>query len=86
MLSSNRDDSFIKLPKTSSVFLPRELRNLRVFVSFSSKNKNNNGFVLVGSNSFSFDYTPVVYFPVCCCILHCFSWLLAFRLTKIFAY
>ncbi len=37
MLSSNRDDSFIKLPKTSSVFLPCELRNLRVLVLFEVK-------------------------------------------------
>ncbi len=33
----SRDDSFIKLPKTSSVFLPRELRNLRVSVLIEVK-------------------------------------------------
>ncbi len=71
MLSSNRDDSFIKLPKTSSVFLPRELRNLRVFVSFSSKNENNNGLDPIGLSSFLFDYRCVVYlhFAVVSCIV-----------------
>ncbi len=62
MLSSGRDDSFIKLPKTSSVFLPRELRNLRVFVSFLSKNENINGLDLIGLSFFSYDYRRVVYF------------------------
>jgi len=33
--------------------LPRELRNLLVFVLFLSKNENNNSFDLVGLNSFS---------------------------------
>ncbi len=28
-------------------------------------------------NSFLFDYRRVVYFSFCCCILHCFPWLLA---------
>ncbi len=58
MLSSNRDDSFHKV-KTSSVFLPRELRNLRVFVLFLSKNENNNGFDTIGLNSSSFNYKRV---------------------------
>ncbi len=69
MLSSNRDDSFHKV-KTSSVFLPRELRNLRMFVLFLSKNENNNGFDTIGLNSFSFDYRCVanVHFTVVFCI------------------
>jgi hypothetical protein len=32
--------------------LPRELRNLRVFVLFLSKNEKNNSFDLIGLNSF----------------------------------
>ncbi len=32
--------------------MPRELRNLRVFVLFLSKNENNNGFDSIGLNSF----------------------------------
>jgi hypothetical protein len=56
--------------------LPRELRNLRVFVLFLSKNENNIGFDSIGLSSFSFDYRRVVYFPFCCGILHCSSWLL----------
>jgi len=58
LLSSNRDDSFIKLRHPLS-FLPRELRNLRVFVLFSSKNENNNGFDTIGLNSSSLDYRRV---------------------------
>ena len=49
MLSSGRDDSFQKVALGHYLFfLPRELRNLRVFVLFLSKNENNNGFDLVG--------------------------------------
>ena len=60
MLSSNRDDSFHKI-KTSSVFLPRELRVtvVLVFVLFLSKNENNNGFDTIGLNSSLFDYKRV---------------------------
>ncbi len=42
--------------------MPRELRNLLVFVLLSSKNENNNGFASVGLNSLLFDYMPVVFF------------------------
>jgi hypothetical protein len=59
------------------LFLPRELRNLRVFVLSLSKNENNNVFDLIGLGSFTFDYRLVVYFTFCCCILHCLPWLLA---------
>ena len=59
MLSSNRDDSFYKT-KTSSVFLPRELRQNRgTCVCLScilSKNENNNGFDIIGLNFSLFDY------------------------------
>ncbi len=48
-----------------------------MFVSILSRNENNNGFDSIGMNSFLFDYRRVVYFPFCCCILHCFPWLLA---------
>ncbi len=62
MLSSSRDDSFHKT-KTSSVFLPRELRLNRgtcvCLFWFLSKNENNNGFDTIGLNSFSFDYKRV---------------------------
>jgi hypothetical protein len=62
LLSSNRDDSFHKT-KTSSVFLPRELRQNRgTYVCLScilSRNENNNGFDTIGLNSSSFDYKRV---------------------------
>ncbi len=63
LLSSNRDDSFQK-EKTSSVFLPRELRQNRgtcvCLFCFLSKNENNNGFGTIGLNSSSIDYKRVV--------------------------
>ena len=85
MLSSNRDDSFIKLPKTSSVFLPRELRNLRVFVLFEVKME----IIMV--------LTMLVWIPFCLIIgMFCIFILLMFlplfsvidccRLDEIFAY
>jgi hypothetical protein len=53
VLSSDSDDSFKKFAlRLPLFFLPRELRNLLVFVLFLSKNENNNGFDLVGLNSF----------------------------------
>jgi hypothetical protein len=48
-----------------------------VFVLFLSKNENNDGFDLVGLNSFFFDYRRVVFSFIFCCVLHCFPWLLA---------
>jgi hypothetical protein len=48
------------------VLLPRELRNLRVFVLFLSKNENNNGFDLIGLSFFPFDYRRVVYYLLRC--------------------
>jgi len=65
--------------------LPCELRNLRVFVLFLSKNENNNGFDLVGLNSFSFDYRRVVYFSFRCRI-SLFSLVACFRFDEMFAY
>jgi hypothetical protein len=69
LLSSNRDDSFQK-EKTSSVFLPRELRQnrgtcVRLFC-FLSKNENNNGFDTICLNSPLFGYKRVakIYFTV----------------------
>jgi hypothetical protein len=63
LLSSNRDDSCQK-EKTSSVFLPRELRQNRgtcvCLFCFLSKYENNNGFGTIGLNSSSFDYNRVV--------------------------
>ena len=44
------------------MFLPRELRNCRVFVLLLSKNGDNNGFDSIGLSSFLFDYRLVVYF------------------------
>ncbi len=62
MLSSNRDDSFQK-DKTSSVFLPRELRLNRgtcvCLFCFLSKIENNNGFDAISLNSPLFDYKRV---------------------------
>ncbi len=51
LLPSNRDESCHKI-KTSSVFLPRELRQNRdtcvCLFWFLSKNENNNGFDTIG--------------------------------------
>jgi hypothetical protein len=62
LLSSNRDESVHKI-KTSSVFLPRELRQNRgtcvCLFCFLSKNESNNGFDTIGLNSSSFDYKRV---------------------------
>jgi hypothetical protein len=55
VLSSVRDDSFIKLPKASSVLFAARIRIVRVFVCLS-RNENNNGFDLVGLNFFSLEY------------------------------
>ena len=65
--------------------MPRELRNLRMFVLVSSKNENNNGFDLVGLNSFSFDYRRVVYFSFRCRI-SLFSLVAFFRFDEMLAY
>ncbi len=67
-------------------FLPRELRNPFVFVLPSSKNKNNNGFVLVGLNSFSFDYRCVLYFYFADVSFIVFFVIGCCRLDEIFAY
>ncbi len=62
MLSSNRDDSFHKI-KTSSVFLPRELRLNRgtcmCLFCFLNKNEKNNGFDTICLNFSLFDYKRV---------------------------
>ena len=84
MLSSNRDDSFIKLRHPLS-FLPRELRNLRVFVLFEVKME----IIMV--------LTMLVWIPFCLIIgMFCIFILLMFlplffviaccRLDEIFAY
>ena len=65
--------------------MPRELRNLCVFVLFVSKNENNNGFDSIGLNSILFDSRRAVYFPFCCCTV-LFSLVVCFRLDEIFAY
>ncbi len=61
MLSSDRDDSFIKLPKAFSVLFAARLRIVRVVVCLS-RNENNNGFDLVGLNFFSLEYKRVAFF------------------------
>jgi hypothetical protein len=62
LLPSKRDESCHKI-KTSSVFLPREVRQNRgtcVFLfCFLSNNENNNGSDTIGLNSFPFDYKRV---------------------------
>ena len=65
--------------------MPRELRNLRVFVLFLSKNENNNGFDSIGLNSFLFDCRRGVYF-IMPLYLALFSLVVRFRLDEIFAY
>jgi hypothetical protein len=74
-LSSDRDDSFIKLPKAFSVLFAARLRIMRVLVSLS-RNENNNGFDLVGLNFFSLEYKRVVLFFILSLYLVSFSWLL----------
>ncbi len=74
LLSSNRDESGHKI-KTSSVFLPREMRQNRgtfmCLFCFLSKNENNNGFDTVGLNSSLFNYKRVanIHFTVVFCIV-----------------
>jgi hypothetical protein len=85
LLSSNRDDSFHKI-KTSSVFLPRELRRTVVLVCVClslSKNENNNGFDTIGSNSSLFDYKRGVniHFTV---VFALFSLVVCFRMDENF--
>jgi hypothetical protein len=67
-------------------FLPRELRNLRVFVLFLSINENNNGFDLIGMNSFLLDYRRLVYFFILLLYLALFSLVAYFRLDEMFAF
>ncbi len=52
MLSSGRDDSFIKLPKASSVLFAARVRIVYMLVCLS-RDENNNSFDLVGLNFFS---------------------------------
>jgi hypothetical protein len=74
LLSSNRDESCHKI-KTSSVFLPRELRQNRgtcvCLFCFLSKNENNNGSDTIGLNSSLFGYKRVakIHFTVVFCIV-----------------
>jgi hypothetical protein len=77
VLSSDRDDSFIKLPKAFSVLFAARLRIVRVVVCLS-RNENNNGFDLVGLNIFSLEYKRVAFFFILSLYLVSFSWLLIF--------
>ena len=77
MLSSDRDDSFIKLPKAFSVLFAARLRIVRVLVCLS-RNENNNGFDLVGLNFFSLEYKRVAFFIIFVVVSRIFSWLLVF--------
>jgi hypothetical protein len=61
VLSSGRDDSFIKLPKASSVLFAARVRIVHMLVCLS-KNENNNGFDLVGLNFFFLEYRRVAFF------------------------
>ena len=77
MLSSDRDDSFIKLPKAFSVLFAARLRIVRVLVCLS-RNENNYGFDLVGLNFFSLEYKRVALSFILSLYLVSFSWLLVF--------
>jgi len=77
VLSSDRDDSFIKLPKAFSVLFAARLRIVRVLVCLS-RNENNNGFDLVGLNFFSLEYKRVAFFIIFVVVSRIFSWLLVF--------
>jgi hypothetical protein len=77
VLSSDRDDSFIKLPKAFSVLFAARLRIVRVLVCLS-RNENNNGFDLVGLNFFSLEYKRVALSFILSLYLVSFSWLLVF--------
>jgi hypothetical protein len=61
VLSSNRDDSFIKLHEAFSVLFAARVRIVRMLVCLS-RNENNNGFDLVGLNFFSLEYRRVAFF------------------------
>ena len=81
MLSSDRDDSFIKLPKAFSVLFAARLRIVRVLVCLS-RNENNNGFDLVGLNFFSLEYRRVAFFFILLLYLVSSFWLLVFFSMK----
>jgi hypothetical protein len=57
-----------------------------VFVLFLSKNENNNGFDLVGLNSFLCDYRCVVFSFILLSCLALFSLVACRRLDEMFAY
>jgi hypothetical protein len=57
-----------------------------VFVLFLSKNENNNGFDLVGLNSFLFDYRCVVFLFILLSCLALFFLVACCRLDEMFAY
>ena len=81
MLSSDRDDSFIKLPKAFSVLFAARVRIVRMLVCVS-RNENNNGFDLVGLNFLSLEYRRVAFFFILSLYLVSFSWWLAFVWVK----
>ena len=77
MLSSDRDDSFIKLHEAFSVLFAARVRIVRMLV-YLSRNENNNGFDLVGLNFFSLEYRRVAFFFILLLYLVSSFWLLVF--------
>ncbi len=77
MLSSDRDDSFIKLHEASSVLFAARVRIVRMLV-YLSRNENNNGFDFVGPNFFSLEYRRVAFFFILLLYLVLSFWLLVF--------
>ena len=57
-----------------------------MFVSFLSKNENDNGFDTIGLNSSLFDYRRVVFFFILLLYLALFCLVACFRLDEMFAY
>ncbi len=70
MLSSDRDDSFIKLHESSSVLFAARVRIVRVLVSINW-NGNYNGFDLMLKYSFFSRYRCVIFPSFCFCTSHC---------------
>ncbi len=85
MLSSDRDDSFIKLPKAFSVLFAARLCIVRVLVCLG-RNENNNSFNLVGLNFFSFEYRRAAFSFILLLYLLSSFWLLVLLFDEIFAY
>ncbi len=77
MLSSDRDDSFIKLHEASSVLFAARVRIVHMLVCLS-RNENNNGFDLIGLDFFSLEYRRVAFFFILLLYLVSSFWLLVF--------